>query len=285
MVRMPTTNKMTVLAFTIATVAFTFTLASTSAAHAQTTPAPAPDPAGLVQAAPAAPAVGATSADPNIDRGFLLPTAMTQPAGSITYNNYELLLHGVTYGITDRVQGSVTVLSPIVRDMPLVGFAAVKGQIVATDRFHLALQGSFGVGHAFNVADGDASVYSVGAGAFASICLRQDCSSLLFVSAIYQLGMFIVGADSAYFVLYSGSIVHRVGRHVKLLGEVASGAGGTGVTGNNENLDGLLVGYGVRFHTDSIAADVGFVKPIATGGGGDDFLVGLPFASVSYRWD
>ena len=76
---------------------------------------------------------------------------MTQPAGSVTYNNYELLLHGITYGITDRVQASVTVLSPIVQDMPFVGFAAVKGRIVSTERFHLALQGSLGWGHAFDV--------------------------------------------------------------------------------------------------------------------------------------
>ena len=32
--------------------------------------------------------------------------------GSLTYNNYELLLHGLSYGITDSVQASVTVLSP-----------------------------------------------------------------------------------------------------------------------------------------------------------------------------
>jgi hypothetical protein len=48
--------------------------------------------------------------------------------------------------------------------------------------------------------------------------------------------------------------------------------------------DGLLVGYGVSFHTDDIAADVGFLKPIATKGDDGDFLVGLPFVNVSYRW-
>src|SRR5262249_58632803 len=138
------THKTQIALFTASTAAPT--LASTSVAHAQV--AQAPDSENVVSAVPA-PAPGATSTDPNIDRGFLLPTAMTQPAGSVTYNNYELLLHGVTYGITDRVQASVTVLSPIVRDMPFVGFAAVKGRIVSTDRFHLALQGSLGWGHAF----------------------------------------------------------------------------------------------------------------------------------------
>ena len=93
---MPTKNTMTAVAFTVFTAATT--LAWTSAARAQT--APAVDPERVVKAAPATPAAGATSADPNIDRGFVLPTAMTQPAGSVTYNNYELLLHGVSIGVT-----------------------------------------------------------------------------------------------------------------------------------------------------------------------------------------
>ena len=242
-----------------------------------------PAPEGTVTGTPATPAAAATATDPNIDRGFLLPTAMTQPAGSVTYNNYELLLHGITYGITDRVQASVTVLSPIVKDMPFVGFAAVKGRIVSTERFNLALQGSLGYGHAFDTTS-DANLFTGGAGVLASYCLRDDCSSLASASATYQLAMASGASDPARMVIYGGSIVHRVGRHVKLLGEVTSAAGGTGGTGDFDNIEGVLVGYGVRFHTEAIAADIGFLKPIATDGGDDDLLLGLPFASVSYRW-
>ena len=65
-------------------------------------------------------------------------------------------------------------------------------------------------------------------------------------------------------MIYGGSIVHRVGNHVKLLGEVTSAAGRRRV-GESENIDGVLVGYGVRFHTDYIAADVGFLKPVTEG--------------------
>ena len=90
--------------------------------------------------------------------------------------------------------------------------------------------------------------------------------------------------EPAHMVIYGGSIVHRVGRHVKLLGEVTSAAGGAGGSSDLENIDGVLVGYGVRFHTDAIAADVGFLKPVTGGADDDDFLVGLPFVSVSYRW-
>jgi len=208
---------------------------------------------------------------------------MTQPAGSVTYNNYELLLHGITYGVTDRVQASVTVLSPIVKDMPfVVGFAAVKAQIVATDRFHLALQGSLGWVHAFDTDD--ANFYMAGVGAFASYCLRSDCTSLVSASATYQLGMTGASSDYAHTLIYGGSVVHRVARHVKLLGEVTSAAGGVGFSGESSNLDGVLVGYGVRFHSDNLAADVGFLRPVTGDSSDDDFLVGLPFASVSYRW-
>jgi len=280
---MTTTNKMTKVLFTVFTAATT--LAATSAAHAQTQVGAASTPEPVVTAAPASPAARGTSDDPNIDRGFLLPTAMTQPAGSLTYNNYELLLHGVTYGITDNVQASITVLSPIVQDMPLIGFAAVKARIVSVDRFHLALQGSLGWAHVFNSSDlNGGDVYTAGVGAFASYCLREDCSSLVSASATYQAGFSGSFSDRADMVIYGGSIVHSVGRHVKLLGEVASAAGGNISSGDVENIGGVLVGYGVRFHTDAIAADVGFMKPVSGGASDGGIVMGLPFVSVSYRW-
>ena len=257
-----------------------------SGAHAQAQPpvAAASDPENVVEAGPASPGKQATSSDPNIDRGFLLPTAMTQSAGSVTYNNYELLLHGVTYGITDRVQASITVLSPIVKDIPFIGFGSVKARLLATDRFHLAVQGTLGWGHAFDVDPGqDANIYSLGAGALASVCLRDDCSSLASASATYTLGFAGGVEDRAHMVIYGGSIVHRVASHVKLLGEVATAAGRTS-SNDFDNLDGVLVGYGVRFHTENIGADLGFLRPVATDGGDDGLLLGLPFASVSYRW-
>ena len=152
---------------------------------------------------------------------------MTQPAGSVTYNNYELLLHGITYGITDRVQASVTVLSPIVKDMPFVGFAAVKGRVVSTERFHLALQGSLGWGHAFDATRPATPTSSPAAPAcWPATACGDDCSSLASASATYQLVMPSGANDAAHMVIYGGSIVHRVGRHVKLLGEVTSAAGG-----------------------------------------------------------
>lgn len=233
-----------------------------------------------------APQVAPAADDPNIDRAFLEPTAMTQPAGSLTYNNYELLLHGFTYGITDRVQASVTALSPIVKDMPLLGIAAVKWQVLSMSRFHLALQGSAGLSHSFNgdnLADSTSNAYLLGAGAFATYCLRADCASLVSVNASYE--SVLAGGNMANGVVFGGAIVQRLTSHVKLLGEVTAGTSKVSGADNFSTIDGALVSYGVRFHTNRIASDVGFIKPVSFSGDSSDFLLGLPFVSVSYRWN
>jgi hypothetical protein len=254
------------------------TLAAVGQARAQSA-APAPAVVATPSALPPA-----TASDPNLDRALLQPTAMTQPAGSLTYNNYELLLHGFTYGITDNVQATVTVLSPITTNMPLFGLAAIKWRLPTGDRVHLALQGSAGALHVSSSGDGgsSATAYSVGAGALVSVCVREDCSSLLSGTVSYQLGMAEDSTATTQFIIYGGSLVHRVTPHVKLLAEVTSGAGKV-ASNSFDNVSGVLASYGVRFNASNIAGDVGFIKPI-TSNGSEGLLLGIPFASVSYRW-
>jgi hypothetical protein len=258
------------------------TLFSLSAARAATTDEEAPE---TVVAAPSESARG-TAEDPNIDRAFLLPTAMTQPAGSGTYNNYELVLHGFTYGATDHVQLTLTVMPPLVSDMPFIGVAAAKWQFVSTPRLHVALQGSAGLGGEFGRNSSgfetqNNAVGLFGAGLFASACLSTDCSSLLSASATYQYGVPENGR-SLHLVVYGGSIVQSVSAHVKLLGEVASAAS-NGSGSGFDNAAGAIFSYGIRLHSANLAGDIGFVRPIIKNSN-DDFLMGLPFASVSYRW-
>jgi len=255
-------------------------LASTLVSSAAFAQAPAAGDPTTVVAAPETAKVGAD--DPNVDRGFLLPTAMTQPAGSLTYNNYELLLHGLTYGITDNVQASVTVLSPIVEGMPIVGFGAVKARLPLGERVHLAFQGSVGVLHATESNADDPTLYTVSGGVFLSGCLREDCSSIVSASATATKGFANGESSSAYAIVYGGSIVHRVSPRIKLLSVLSSAAAASGE--DAQNIPGFLASYGVRFHTNSIAADIGFIRPFGDEAG-DDFLMGIPFANVSYRWE
>ncbi len=228
-----------------------------------------------------------SAADPNMDHAFLQPTALTQPAHSLTYSNYELLMHGLTYGITDNVQTSLTVLAPLTKDMPLVGVASAKWQFLQTSRLHLAVQGSATVLHLMSTSDtpnvdSTDTVYLLGAGAMASYCLREDCSSVVSAHATYDVGLASGGGGTAQAIIYGGSIVHGVSRHVKLIGEVTSA---TAKLPDNsfDNAPGALASYGVRLYNSKIASDIGFVRPIGSDGS-PDFVLGLPFVDVSYRW-
>jgi hypothetical protein len=238
------------------------------------------DPSPLADTPTEATAATGVAEDPNLDRGFLLPTAMTQPQGSITYNNYELLLHGFTYGITDHLQASVSVLSPIVQGMPFFGSVAIKTRVLDADRFHLALQGS--------AALVSSEALLLGPGVLGSYCLSADCAALLTASATYQLGLPLGSEVSGENTLiYSGGLVQRLTWHLKLLVEVMSAATAR-VRGESldqlDNVPGVLVNYGVRFHAARVAADVGFVRPINTDGSDGYFVLGLPFVNLSYRW-
>jgi hypothetical protein len=241
-------------------------------------------PPATVAAAPAPPAsTTGVGADPNIDRGILLPTAMTQTAGSLTYNNYELLLHGITYGVTDHVQTTFTVLAPIVRDMPFVGFASIKGQTAVGDRLHLALQGTLGYANDPSSTVPGNSLFTLGAGGFASVCLARDCASLLSASASYELA-FGAGQSDGGIIVYGASLIQRLTPHVKLLAELTSGAV---KTPDNDliNTPGFLASYALRFHTSNIAGDVGFIKPVGGDSDSAALLLGVPFVSFSYRWN
>ena len=260
-------------------------LTTTSAAWAAPAVTDGED-ASTVVARPAEPAAP-TAADPNMDHGFLQPTALTQPAHTLTYSNYELLMHGLTYGITDNVQTSVTVLAPLTKDMPLVGVASAKWQFLQTSRLHLAVQGSATVLHLMSTSDtpnvdSTDTVYLLGAGAMASYCLREDCSSVVSAHATYDVGLASGGGGTAQAIIYGGSIVHGVSRHVKLIGEVTSA---TAKLPDNsfDNAPGVLASYGVRLYNSKIASDIGFVRPIGSDGS-PDFVLGLPFVDVSYRW-
>jgi hypothetical protein len=237
----------------------------------------------------------AATADANIDRGFLLPTAMTQPSGSLTYNNYMLLLHGITYALTDRLQVSATMLPPVPAPLPLVGSISLKGRIFGDGRTHLAAQGLVNYGDRLEES-GDA-VASIGAGILVSVCLRSDCSSLLSGVVIYQLAFYgqDYEASTGHFVAYGASVVHRVSSHVKLLGELISATASTMVGPDPfDNAPGLRVNYGLRLHGTRFACDLGFMKAVVTNTEddddfllevpGDEFLLGLPFINLSYRW-
>jgi hypothetical protein len=206
-----------------------------------------------------------------------------------------LLLHGITYALTDRLQVSATMLPPVPAPLPLVGSISLKGRIFGDGRTHLAAQGLVNYGDRLEES-GDA-VASIGAGILVSVCLRSDCSSLLSGVVIYQLAFYgqDYEASTGHFVAYGASVVHRVSSHVKLLGELISATASTMVGPDRfDNAPGLRVNYGLRLHGTRFACDLGFMKAVVTNTEddddfllevpGDEFLLGLPFINLSYRW-
>jgi hypothetical protein len=234
-------------------------LAQPGATATVATPAGPPTPSGA-------------SEDPNIDRGFLLPTAETQPAGSLTFNSYELLLAGLTYGVTDSFQVSATTLVPVAEGMPLVLTGSGKLRLLKTDRVRVALHGSLTV-----VAEDDDQATLGTFGGTASLCMDDACHSMLSGS----LGGISVSEDTSDpfgAVYYGASIVHRVAARAKLLAELAAVAADFDEEGQ-EALTAL--NFGVRFFSANLAADLGFVVPL--GEGDDELVLGIPFVNLSYR--
>jgi hypothetical protein len=210
--------------------------------------------------------------DPNLDRSFLFPTGMTQPQGSFTYNNYDLALHGLTYGFTDRLQGSATILPTYLPEMPFIINLAVKGQVVRLERFHLALQGSV------SVVSGHEDAKGFSAAVLTSVCLSKDCASLA------SAGVLSLFSDrSKSFVLaYSGSLTQKLSESTKLLIEV-NAASYYDHDDGFDTLPGILLNYGIRFHGRKFACDVGLMRPIVEDNDIDWPTLGIPFASFTYR--
>jgi hypothetical protein len=261
------------------------TTALPTLALAQDVPAPAPEAA--VESASLDPA---QLEDPNVDRGMLLPTAQTQPKGTFAFNDYELFLMGLSYGVTDDLQLTATTLVPITTDMPLFLLTSAKYRAVQSGKLRVSLIGSLGI---FNddpvfddgdsdTVDEDVTVFSLTGGAAATICLTDDCHSTANATVTFSKGFADGESSDGVGVIYGGSLIARTSKHTKLVVEVASGAGMA--DGDVENIDGALVNYGVRFFSGNIAGDVGFIRPV--GGDsedGDGFLFGLPFVTFTYR--
>ncbi|MEZ4367064.1 MAG: hypothetical protein R2939_12385 [Kofleriaceae bacterium] len=82
-------------------------------------------------------------------------------------------------------------------------------------------------------------------------------------------------------LMLSGSVVGRLGRKVKGVVEVNTGA----VVGEIDAVaDGVLLWYGLRFTSAHIGVDLGLVKPIYEDSGDDEvFPIGFPMLSFQYR--
>ena len=244
--------------------------------------------AGATTAATAAPEPVPTDQigrldDANIDRGWFMSTAMTQPAGSVSFNAYEIIFLGVTYAPIDRLQITATALTPVTSDMCCWGIFGVKLRALDAGRFHFAVAGSALLASVQNInlyGEGASSQRSMMWAALvtgsASVCLDEACRSL--VSAFATSGFNQYSDTSEWPILYGASLTW--GHHVKLLLEADSAALLGDVT---KAARGALITYGVRFSGPNFAGDVGFTRPFGEGVDVGSLVMGFPVLTFTYR--
>jgi hypothetical protein len=250
-------------------------------------PSPAPPPAAIqVQPPPVVEAVSTTPAgvmeDANSGRNWLTPTALTPPAGTFSFSDFELLLVGVAYSPTDQLQLSATTLLPIVEEMPLWVLLSGKFAVLQAGQVHLAVQGTLNhirvTGSDIDGNDETDSFTSGSLGGALTYCLDANCYSHL---TGYLAGAFAyeAGANSSIPFIASGAAVFKVARLVRLVFEADTGF----ILGDiTEDVEGFLGWYGVRFTSRSIGVDLGFVKPFGLEDDGP-LVLGVPFVSFTYR--
>jgi hypothetical protein len=226
------------------------------------TPAPAPAPA-------AAPAPIATTAPPpsNIDSGVLddanagrtwvAPTALSAPAGTWSFSDWELLVVGADYAPTNNLDVSAATVIPVASGQPFVLMLTGKLQLVHSGRLRLAAHAAFAY---TGSTDNDSSGGVGTVGGVATVCLDDGCNSN--ASGYVGLG-FATSGESEVPIALAGSVTARLGRHVKFVGEIDSAA----VLGHEFDSfgEGFLFWYGLRFTSHNIGVDLGLMLPVFKG--------------------
>jgi|GEM_PF-3536114 len=225
------------------------------------------------------------STDAAVDHRLTVPTAQTLPAGDVALNSYDLFLGlGVSVGATDWLEASATVA------LPLTGLVvAAKGRLVATDYVTAALQASFG----WFPSDGfDSHDLLVGGVALADF--HTGNGEVSFSVGAGVLGVFQKHRrDPAWsedelspFVVVTAGPTLRVDRNVAFLIEVEGGwslgdPGYDGIFGRG--FDSMTFNLGLRFHNETVALDLGLLRPFALDWN-DPWALGFPYAGISVRF-
>jgi hypothetical protein len=258
-------------------------------------PPPAP-PAGApaaVMAAPPAPVPTTvdkgTLEDANAGRAWMSPTALTPPAGTWSFEDFELFLIGVSYAVTDNFVITGTTMVPITSDL-YWGFVSGKAQVLRAGSLRIAIQGGLAaaaakdttttfdsMGNPISTMSTTTTTSGAEIGAAATLCLDVDCFSHIdgFVGTA-----FAYQNNSSVPVAFSASLVQKIGRRVRLVIEADTAHLFGDISGQ---ANGILGWYGLRFTSRSIGVDAGLVKPFCSDCSSDSFPLGFPIVSFSYR--
>ena len=222
--------------------------------------------------------------DAAVDRGIYAQHAETLGANKTSFNSYELFLAGLSYGISDTTQISVTTLLPIVSDMPRVLIGNLKHVLWRGPQTIVSVNGML-TAMSF---DGD-GLFMFGAGGM----VDHHVSDRLALFGNLQVSGLAGRFNNSSLDVANGSVLSgsagatwRAVEFVKLMAEytvpAVYGRGNTGVYQLDfAPLTGFM--YGVRFHGPRIAADLAFIKVLGSGSK-DPFAMGFPLVTFNARF-
>jgi len=204
--------------------------------------------------------------DVNAERGWLFPTALTQPKGTWTVSNYEILGFGLTYGVTDAIQFSVnTIIVPDEDTTP--NWITAKAQILRSGRFRLAVHG------ATIFAKHNDSVGLLGLAG--TMCIDTNCDSNV---SGYAGRVFASEIDDDEKLVVMGiTYTQKLSKGVKAVVELDEFREQRSYSSDEMS----LLWYGLRFTNKKVGLDIGLMKPL--GEADDEFPIGLPWINFTFR--
>jgi hypothetical protein len=214
------------------------------------------------------------------DRVVLVPTAQTQPAGTLFVSDYEVVIPSVGYAFSDRVQTELTGLTDFSKFVFVD--ASLKAALVRSRYLHLAAIASL------DYAGGEDEELPFGrATAVAQLCADVGCRSSLSLAAT------LIAHDAPDTILPLGiaaGFVARLSDLVDFLLEY-SALLNAGPELQLIDLPIYLVAYGARFNFGRHwALDATLLRPMQEDDGlrgGDVELfqfLGVPFLALTYRF-
>jgi hypothetical protein len=207
-------------------------------------------------------------ADAHANRAWAAPTALTPPAGTFAIVDYELVLGGIIFAPTDRIEVGLLTIPPI--DGFLFAWAHAKFRVLDINYFHAALRVD---GLITNETEDPAGAASVAI----TMCIDPACHSHLgamFVAARFDEETGIGGALSSVF---------SISEHMKIMFELDAGYSPT-ERDTFDKVEPLLVWYGLRLTSKKVGFDLGFAKPICDDCDDEDLDTGYPFLAFTYRF-
>jgi len=217
-----------------------------------------------------------SSADPGVvddagaGHGWLAPTALTAPAGTLALSDVELAMISASYAVTDRLAVSAGATLPVGSQRG--AGATAKLQLVRHGRLRVAAHGM--VAHTWTSGErGPSETITLGdLGGAATVCIDPGCRS--HVSGYLGAGM-VHDAGTSGVLVGGATVTFALGRITRAVFELDRGAG-------HDRARGMLGWYGLRLTSSSIALDLGLAQPL----GDATTHLGrgvLPFIGFTYR--